>query len=83
MQMKALLCVVALSFAAAGCAGVPHASTEPQADRGEIVTGSNIPRKSKQAGAQKVDEISKEEFERSRIHTLPPQAPGGASRGGA
>ena len=46
--MKKLL-FAALCYAAfvAGCA-TPEAATEPTAERGEIITGSNIPRKRNQ-----------------------------------
>ena len=43
MQRHFLLCAVAL-VAVYGCAG-PEASTEPAPDKGEYVTGSNIPRR--------------------------------------
>lgn len=46
--MKKIFCA-AFVYAAfvAGCA-TPEASTEPTADRGEVITGSNIPRKRNQ-----------------------------------
>ena len=81
MRKNALMLVLAAGLG--GCAAAPQTSSEPSADKGEIVTGSNIPRKSKQAGTSKVDEMTREELERSRILTMPPQAPGAASRGGA
>ena len=46
--MNRILCALLASSAfVAGCA-MPEASTEPVRDRGEITTGSNIPRKHSQ-----------------------------------
>jgi hypothetical protein len=69
-KLKMLPCLLAASVIA-GCAAGPQASTEPSADKGEVVTGSNIPRKAK-AGPSNVDTVSKEDFERSRnMNTVP------------
>ena len=55
--MKKILCALFVYGAfVAGCA-TPEASTEPAADRGEIITGSNIPRKQNRlpSEVQKID----------------------------
>jgi hypothetical protein len=41
---KILLAVLVYGAFVAGCAA-PQASTEPTTERGEVITGSNIPRK--------------------------------------
>ena len=74
MQKKnALLCLLAAGLIG-GCAA-PQASTEPAPDRGETVTGSNIPRKKAQA-PDRVERVSPEEFARARDQMASPM-PGG------
>jgi hypothetical protein len=47
--------VLALGMLAA-CAG-PDANVQPSADRGEVTTGSNIPRKAKTTSADRVERV--------------------------
>jgi hypothetical protein len=59
-----MLCGLAAMALVGGCGTAPQASTEPQ-DRGEIVTGSNIPRKKGQAPTG-VERVSPADLQRSR-----------------
>jgi hypothetical protein len=61
MYKKVLTAAFALGVLAA-CAG-PEANVQPSGDRGEIVTGSNIPRKSRApAAGDKVERVNPEDF---------------------
>ena len=44
MAKNLLWCVLALGLAA-GCADAPQTNTDSSAEKGEVITGSNIPRK--------------------------------------
>ena len=74
--MKKILCAAFASAAfVAGCA-TPEASTEPVRDRGEIVTGSNIPRKPHQlpSGVETISGKSLDPAMSSPLKT--PESPG-------
>jgi hypothetical protein len=66
-----LVFAIALSFLAAGCA-IPEASTAYPDSRGEVRTGSNIPRKSHAEGVDRVHVINAEDMERSRVGAAVP-----------
>lgn len=72
---KTLFALFAYSAFVAGCAA-PEASTEPTADRGEIITGSNIPRKQNRlpSEVQKIDGKSLDPTLSSPLKT--PDTPG-------
>ena len=76
MLKKTLLCLAA-ALAAAGCADVPQSNADSR-DRGEIVTGSNIPRKN--PPSSRVETVSGEEVRRNRDLPMPdnPAGDGGA-----
>ena len=76
MLNKMLPCLLAAGLLA-GCAAEPQASTEPTAEKGEVVTGSNIPRKTRASGTNKVETMSKEDMERARSLNTLPMVPGG------
>jgi hypothetical protein len=71
-MIKLLSCVLAISFLTVGCA-VPE-TTRTDAERGEVRTGSNIPRRNR-VGPDRVDVITPEELERGRTGagTPPPR----------
>ena len=62
MFKQVLSGVLALGMLAA-CAG-PEANMQPAADRGEVTTGSNIPRKAKTTSADRVERVNKDEAAR-------------------
>ena len=64
MQKQVLSGVLALAMLAA-CAG-PEANVQPSADRGEVTTGSNIPRKSKGPSIDRVERVNPEDLARTQ-----------------
>ena len=76
MYKQVLSGVLALGMLAA-CAG-PEANVQPAAerDRGEITTGSNIPRKGRSASTDRVERVNPEELSRMQGTTPVPGSSG-------